>query len=55
MSASKLIQYFCSHAAVFGFQSSSLPHNITLNSVNRKADQSLSEFQTGIGVAAYVT
>ena len=32
-----------------------LRDNITLNPAKRKADQSLSEFQTGIGVAAHAT
>ena len=31
------------------------PDNITLTPANRKAGQSLSEFQTGIGAAAYAT
>ena len=53
MSTSKLIYYFCSHAAAFGFGSSTPPDNITLTPVNRKTDQSLSEFQTGIGAAAH--
>ena len=41
MSASKLIRYFSSHLAAFGFWASTPPDNITLNSANRKADQSL--------------
>ena len=41
---------FCSHPVAFGLWFSSPPDNITLNPANRKADQSLSEFQTGIGV-----
>ena len=44
MSASKLICYFSSHPAAFGFQASTPPGNISLNSANRKADQSLSDF-----------
>ena len=40
MSASKLIHYFFSHSAAFGFQASTPPDNISLNSANRKADQS---------------
>ena len=36
MSASKLIRYFSSHPAAFGFQASTPPHNISLNSANRK-------------------
>ena len=55
MSASKLIHYFSSHPASFGFQASTPPDNITLNSDNRKADQSLSDFQTGVGAAAHAT
>ena len=55
MSASKLICYFSSQPAAFGFQSSTLPDNITLTPAKRKADQSLSEFQTGIGAAAHAT
>ena len=31
------------------------PYNITLNSANRKANQSLSDFQTGVGAAAHAT
>ena len=49
MSGSKLICYFPSHPAEFGFQSSKPSDNITLNPANMKADQSLSDFQTGIG------
>ena len=55
MSAFKSICYFCSHPATFGFWASTPPDNITLNSANRKADQSLSDFQTGIGAAAHAT
>ena len=55
MSASKLICYFSSHPAAFGFQAFTPPDNISLNSANRKADQSLSDFQTGIGAAAHAT
>ena len=55
MSASKLIHYFSSHPAAFGFQASTPPDNITLNSANRKADQSLSDFQTGVGATAHAT
>ena len=39
----------------FGFQSSSPLENITLNPAYKKADQSLSDFQTGIGVVAHAT
>ena len=55
MSASKLICYFSSHPTAFGFWASTPPDNITLNSANRKADQSLSDFQTHFGVAAHAT
>ena len=55
MSASKLIHYFSSHPAAFGFQASTPPDNISLNSANRKVDQSLSDFQTGLGAAAHAT
>ena len=55
MSASKLIHYFSIHPAAFGFWSSTPPDNITLNSANRKADQSLSNFQTGVCAAAHAT
>ena len=55
MSASKLIHYFSSHPAAFGFWASTPPDNISLNSVNRKVDQSLSDFQTGLGVSAHTT
>ena len=55
MSASKLIHYFSSHPAAFGFWASTPPDNISLNSANRKADQSLSDFQTGIGATAHAT
>ena len=55
MSASKLIQYFSSHPAAFGFWASTPPDNISLNLANRKVDQSLSDFQTGISPAAHAT
>ena len=55
MSASKLIHYFSSHPAAFGFWASTPPDNITLNSANRKAYQSLPDFQTGVGAAAHAT
>ena len=55
LSASKLIHYFSSNPAAFEFQSSLPPDNITSNPANRKADQSLSKFQTGIGAAAHAT
>ena len=55
MSASKLICYFSSHPAAFGFQSLTSQDNITLTSANRKADQSLSDLQTDVGAAAHAT
>ena len=55
MSVSKLIRYFSSHPAVFGFWSSTALDNITLMSTNRKAGQSLSDLQTGVVAAAYAT
>ena len=50
-----LIRYFSSHPAVFGFQASTPPDNISLNSANRKVDLSLSDFQTGVGAMAHAT
>ena len=55
MTASELIHYFSSHPAAFGFWASTPPDNITFNSANRKADQSLSELQTGVGATAHAT
>ena len=55
MSASKLIHYFSSHPAAFGFWACTPPDNISLNSANRKVDQSLSDFQTGLGATAHAT
>ena len=55
MSTSKLIHYFSSHPAAFGFWASTPPDNISLNSANRKVDQSLSDFQTGLGATAHAT
>ena len=55
MSASKLNCYFSSHPAAFGFWASTPPDNISLNSANRKVDQSLSDFQTGLGATAHAT
>ena len=55
MSASKLIHYFSSHPAAFGFWASTPPDNISLNLANRKVDQSLSDFQTGLGSTAHAT
>ena len=52
MSASKLIGYFSSHPATFGFQSLTPPGSITMTSANRK---SLSDFQTGVGAVAHTT
>ena len=53
MSTSKLICYFSSHPADFGSRASTPPDNISLNSANRKVDQSLSDFQTGLGATAH--
>ena len=53
MSASKLIHYFSGHPAALGFWASTPPDNISLNSANRKVDQSFSDFQTG--AAAHAT
>ena len=55
MSTSKLICNFSSHPSAFGFQFSTPPDNITLTPANRKADQSLSEFLTGIDAAAHAS
>ena len=55
MSASKLICYFSSHPAAFGFQASTPPDSISLNSPHRKVDQSFPDFQTGLGAAAHAT
>ena len=55
MSASKLIHYFSSHPAALGFWASTPPDNISLNSANTKVDQSLSDFQTGLGATAHAT
>ena len=55
MSASKLIHYFSFHPVAFGFWASTPQDNISLNSANRKVDQSLSDFQTGLGAAAHAT
>ena len=55
MLASKLIWYFSSHPTAFAVRASTPWDNITLNSANRKADQSLSNFQTGVGAAAHAT
>ena len=55
MSASKLICYFSIHPAAFRLKSLTPPDNITLTSANRKADQSLSDLQTGVGATAHAT
>ena len=55
MSVPKLICYFSSHSAAFRFWASTPLDNITLTSANRKADQSLTDFQTGVGAAAHAT
>ena len=54
MSASKLICYFSSHQATFGLRPSSSPDSIPLNPAN-KTDLSLSDLQTGIGVAVHTS
>ena len=51
-SASKVTHYFL---VALGLSASSPPVNITLNASNKKTGQSLSDFQTGIGAAAYAT
>ena len=55
MSASKLIYYFLSHQAAFGFQFSIPQDNITLNPANRKVCQSILEYQSDIGTALHTT
>ena len=55
ISASKFICYFSSQPAVFRFQSLTPLDNITFTFANRKADQSLSDLQTGVGAAAHAT
>ena len=55
MSASKLICHFTHQPAAFGLWSSTPPDNITLTSANRKADQLLSDLQTGVGAATHAT
>ena len=55
MSASKLIHCFSSHPPAFEFQASTPPDNISLNSANGKADQPLTDFQTGVGATAHAT
>ena len=49
ISTSKLICYFSSHPVAFGFQASTPPDNISLNSAYRKNDQSLSDFSDWSG------
>ena len=49
----KLMHYFYSYPAAFGFWASSPSNNITLNPANNKTDHSLSDFQTGIGAVAH--
>ena len=55
MSTFKLIHYFSSYPAAFRFWSLTPQDNMTLTSANRKADQSLSDLQTGVGAAAHAT
>ena len=52
MLAATLINYFFQSPAVFEFWASLPPDNITQNAAN-KTDQSLSDFQTGIGAATH--
>ena len=47
------MHYSSSHPTAFGFHTSLPPDNITLNPANKKTDQSLSCFQTGIGEAVH--
>ena len=54
MSTSKLIYYFSSHPAAFGFQASLPPDNFTITAANR-IDQGLSDFQTGIAVVVHAS
>ena len=54
VSASKLFHHFC-HPWTFWFWSSAPPDNITVTSSNRKACQSLFNFQTGICAVAHAT
>ena len=51
----KLIHYISSNPAAFGFWFFTQPDIITLTSANRKANQNLSDFQTGVGAAADAT
>ena len=56
MVVSKVIHYFSIHPAAFDFWALSQPDNITLNPTKKKeTNQSLSEFQTGIGTFANAT
>ena len=55
MSSGPLDLFFTSHPTAFRFHSSTPPDNITLTSANRKADQSLSDLQTGVGAASHTT
>ena len=53
MSASALICYCSGYPAVFGFWASLSTDNFTLMPTNKVTDQSLCNFQTGIGAAAH--
>ena len=55
MSSCKMIHYFSSHHVTFGFWASSQLDNIILHASNKKADQSLSDFETGNCPAAHAT
>ena len=55
MSASELICCFFSHSVAFEFWDSTPQDNITLNPDDKKTDQSLSDFQTGIATTTHAT
>ena len=50
-----LVDLFSSYPAAFGFLASLPVDNMTLNPANKRTDQSLYDFQTGIGVVAHAT
>ena len=52
---SKLTSYLKNHTAAFAFLFSTLLDKIVLNFDDKKTDQSLLDFQTGIGAASHVT
>ena len=55
MSTYKLICYTSSYPVEFGFRDSSSLDTITLNASNKKTNQNLPDFQTGIVAAAHAT